>query len=203
MLSAGQSISISWRTMLSTPPRFRPGEFSWPLKCTGNRELHLGAGGQAHEIDMHGAVGDRIELHLARDDARLLAGDVQHEQGGQEAAGFDMQRSSVWASTDTFSGVVARRHRRRRDPALLAGLVGRALAGSGTRFGAQFLHLTHLGIPRLSGLFDGLVPRKAGLVAEGGFAGNRRLWGSGRPRNQPLCWRWPPWWCPASRRSST
>src|SRR5207248_7169982 len=35
MLSTGQSRATSCRTMFKTPPRFRPGEFSWPRKCTG------------------------------------------------------------------------------------------------------------------------------------------------------------------------
>jgi len=76
--------------MLSTPPFLRPGEVSWPLKMHRDFQTHGGAFGQAHEVDMHGTVADRVQLHLARDHAGLLAAQVQHEQGGEEMAGLDM-----------------------------------------------------------------------------------------------------------------
>ena len=39
MVSAGQDSGMVWRTMFSTPPFFRPGETSWPWKCTGMSSL--------------------------------------------------------------------------------------------------------------------------------------------------------------------
>ena len=119
--------------MLSTPPRLRPGEVSWPLKRTGNGETDAGAFGQAHEIDMDGTVADRVELDLARDHAGFLAGDVEHEEGGQEGAVLEMAFQIVADDlAHSGSGRLAAIDDG-RDETLLAGLVGRAFAGAGAR----------------------------------------------------------------------
>ena len=55
--------------------------FALALEVHGNFQTHGSAFGQAHEIDMHGAVADRVQLQLAGNDAGLLAGDVQHQAG--------------------------------------------------------------------------------------------------------------------------
>src|SRR6185437_6370384 len=88
MLSAGQIRPMEWRTILSTPPFFRPGETS-TIEVHRNFQPHGGAFGQAHEVHMHGAVADRIELYFARDHAGLLAANVQHQERGEEMAGLD------------------------------------------------------------------------------------------------------------------
>src|SRR5262245_42548093 len=46
-------------------------------------------GADALEVDVHGHVIDRIDLHLARDDAALLAVDIEFKYGGQELAARD------------------------------------------------------------------------------------------------------------------
>ena len=81
-----------------------PGEDFLALEAHGNGEAHDGAFGQAHEIDMDGTVADRIELHLARNDAGLLAGDVEHEEGRQERAGQRVALQQHGGRRATFSG---------------------------------------------------------------------------------------------------
>ena len=49
------------------------------------------AGADALEVDVDRHVLDRIELHLARDDADLLAVDVEIEHGRQEPAAADQR----------------------------------------------------------------------------------------------------------------
>ena len=146
MLSAGQISSMAWRTILSTPPFFRPGELALALEVHRNFQAHGGAFGQAHEIDMHGAVADRVELQLARDHAGLLAADVQHEQGGEEMAGLDMALQGAGVDA-TFSGSSLAAIDHGGDQALLARLEGRALAGAVARFHLKFLNLRHFPDP--------------------------------------------------------
>src|SRR5664279_535550 len=50
---------------------------------------HLGAAGYAQEVDMDWTVADRIELHIARKHAVLLAADLDIEQMRQET--FDLE----------------------------------------------------------------------------------------------------------------
>ena len=89
MASAGQITSTSWRTMLSTPPRLRPGDSASLMNRTGTLTRMRAAGADALEVDVDGQVLDRIELHLARDHAALLAVDVEVEHGRQELAAPD------------------------------------------------------------------------------------------------------------------
>ena len=87
--SAGQLRSTVWCTMLSTPPRLRPGLSSWLMKSTCDLDVELGVGADAQEVDVQREVLHRIELVVARDDAVLLAVDVEGDDVGEEAAGID------------------------------------------------------------------------------------------------------------------
>ncbi len=44
----------------------------------------------AHEIDMDGEIADRVELHVARNHARLGALHVEREHGALEMAGVEL-----------------------------------------------------------------------------------------------------------------
>ena len=111
-----------------------------------NRDPHARAGLEPHEIDMDRTVGDRIDLDGAGQDPHLLAADVQHHQGLEhgarvvqlaEGALVDLHGLGIAFSAIDNAGNLA----------LAAHLIGRALAPRGARFGGEFEHLTHGGIP--------------------------------------------------------
>src|SRR5204862_3434828 len=97
---------------------------------------------QPHEIDMHGAIADGIELHCARDHTRLIAVELKQKWGGQKCAGSDMALKFVLRNGDWFGGTSAAVHDPGNKP-LPARLIGRSFAGLGARFGTQLLYLTH------------------------------------------------------------
>ena len=79
MASAGTSSSTEWRTMLSVPPRFRPGRGLLVDEVDRHLDPDRLAFGEAQEIDMDRQVLHRVELVVARDGAGLLAVDLDLE----------------------------------------------------------------------------------------------------------------------------
>src|SRR5262249_55205577 len=89
-----------------------------------------------------GTIAHRIDLHGARNHALLLALDVQHVERGEEVAGLDLTLQRMALDRHVLRLAFAAIENA-RDETLLAGLVGRALAGAFTRFRFQILHLAH------------------------------------------------------------
>ena len=112
----------------------------------GNGEHDLGAFRQPHEIDMHRPVGNRVELHVARDHAGALSVQRQHERGGEESAGADMPLKLALGDGDGGRRRIAAIHDAGDQP-LLADPESGAFAGLRARFDAQFLGFTHGRIP--------------------------------------------------------
>ena len=57
-----RSVSSSWRTTLSTPPRLRPGESSSLSNRTGTATVTLVCSRNAQEIDVDRTAVDRVEM---------------------------------------------------------------------------------------------------------------------------------------------
>ncbi|MEI9990927.1 MAG: hypothetical protein WDM86_12885 [Rhizomicrobium sp.] len=153
-----------------------------------NGEPHLGAFAEPHEIDMHRAVGHRIDLHLTRDHARLGAGDVEHDERGREAAGLEGALQRAVVDRDVLGRRVAAIDHRGHE-ALLAGLEGRSLAGAAARLGDEFLGLAH--DLEFLGLFRLVIweePAKARLLADAGALCNGGFF-SLAPSSPALCGR--------------
>ena len=96
-----------WRTMFSTPPRLRPGLLRSLMKCHVHLDVELGAGADAQEVDVHREVLHRIELVVARDDAVLLAIDVEGDDVGEEAAGIDALHRVLVGDRDGTGGFLS------------------------------------------------------------------------------------------------
>jgi hypothetical protein len=75
--------------MLSTPPRFRPGDaasFKAHRHVDGDERIFA----EPQEIDMDGKVANGIDLDRAGNHARLLAVDVEHVDRALEMAGVKL-----------------------------------------------------------------------------------------------------------------
>jgi hypothetical protein len=98
--------------------------------------------GDAEEVDMHGAIRHRMELHVLRQRAGLAAADVDHHDRIHEVAGaqhldqvllFDVDRKGFQFLAVHDGG----------DAALVAQCAGGSLASPITRFGRQRKLLAH------------------------------------------------------------
>ncbi len=81
--------------MLTVPPRLTPGADFGIDHVDGMRDADHRALAEPHEIHMQRSVAHRIELEVARDDAMLLAVDLEVVDRGQEPAGIDLCRRSA------------------------------------------------------------------------------------------------------------
>jgi len=146
-------------------------------KAHRNGQTHFGAGGKAQEVDMHGLVGHRIDLEPLGNHARLLAVDLEHEQGGEKRSGIDVPLQGAVFDGDILRSRIAAIDHARHE-ALLAHLECGTLAGAGARLGAQLLCLTHgknsLDFPAL----DEVRGAKAALLADGAWPCNRAAGGT-------------------------
>jgi len=65
---------------------------------TGTPTSHHGRGRHAQEIDMQRTVADRIELHVARQNAMLLAANFEIETNGLKSRGVPAGRARTLSS---------------------------------------------------------------------------------------------------------
>ena len=91
--------------MLSTPPRLRPGEAASFRKRTGTSTVTRASLPTRMKSTWIGKVANGIELHAARDHPRLLAVDVEGEDGALEMAGMELLRDRAVVDGD---GLAAR-----------------------------------------------------------------------------------------------
>jgi hypothetical protein len=101
MSPARQTTSMSWRTTL-TPPRLMPGDRPSFLKftgtCTRTRDLSV----TRMKSTWDRQIGDRIEMHVARQHARLPGLEVEEGGGSRPCAS---SRSSSRGSSEIRVGV--------------------------------------------------------------------------------------------------
>ena len=69
--------------------------------------VSLRARHHAHEIDVDGALADRVELVVARDGADLLAGDVDRGDRGEETATVNLEVDLAVGKRDRDRGFLA------------------------------------------------------------------------------------------------
>ena len=131
-----------------------------------HRDLDDRALAEALEVDMNRKILERIELEIARDDAGLLAVDVEIEHGGQEAAGIDAAADFDGIDRDRGSRLVLAIDGARHAAGTAFG-AGWAFAGARTNGGFQFFGSGHGSIPRQ--VFD----RTAKIYPSGGAPASR------------------------------
>ncbi len=116
------------------------------VKANGDGDTHARAGLEPHEIDMDRPVGDGIELDGARQDAHLLAADVQVDQRLEHGAGVIQLAENALVDLHGL-GLALPAIDDAGNLALAAHLIGRAFAQLGARFGGEVDHFTHGGNP--------------------------------------------------------
>ncbi len=106
-------------------------------------DVEPGGFAEAHEIDMDGAVGDRVHLQVAGQHPVFFAADLDLEHAGEEAGAPDLvqQVQGVDGNQHRFF-LVAVNHA--RNPAGAADRPGRALAGALAQFGGECRCLGHV-----------------------------------------------------------
>src|SRR5581483_2646028 len=102
----------------------------------------------AHEIDMDGEVADGIELHAARDHARLFALDVESEDGALEVARMELLGDGAIVDGDVL-GLLFVAIKGAGDAALAARGSRPAFAGARTPPCLEFDRFSHFRAPEL------------------------------------------------------
>ena len=99
-------------------------------------DIEPGGFAEAHEIDMDGAVGDRVHLQVAGQHPVFLAADLDLEHAGEETGAPELLQQVQGVDGNQHRGfLVAVNHG--RNPAGAAGRPGRALAGAFAQFGGE------------------------------------------------------------------
>ncbi len=93
--------------MLSTPPSLQARRLVLVDDLHRDRDMDRRADGDAQEIDIDRLVGDRVERIVARDDADLLAGDVDGGDRRQEAAAMQLQEHVLVRQLDREGGCLS------------------------------------------------------------------------------------------------
>ncbi len=111
-----------------------------------DRDAHARAGLQPQEVDVDRPVGHRIDLDRARQNARLLAADVEHHQRLEQGALVVDLAKGALIHLNVLRLAFPAIHDA-GNLALEAGLIGGTFAPCGPRLGGEVDHLTHGGIP--------------------------------------------------------